>query len=728
MRSPAERSGDATGVDDIDPYYIRTGDSESESRDLALKHNDTFAIFDRYGDMPVTGLRKAGLFHRGTRYLSRSWLRFDVGWPILLSSAVSRDNAWISVDQTNADVSAGGVVVLPRGTLHLSRVFTLWDGTMQEQVTLRNFGPSAVTITLVSGFDADFVDIFEVRGTARTRRGQRLDAIIEPPSVVLGYAGLDDVVRQTRLSWEPAPARLTDGRAEHDCHVAAGGGVTVTTIVACRASADRARWQGPLPAARPIAARARSHDRCEISTSNPQFNEWLRRSDADLTMMITETSHGPYPYAGVPWFSTPFGRDGLITALECLWIDPAIAKGVLTYLAATQAHRVDAARDAQPGKILHECRDGEMAALGEIPFGQYYGSHDATPLFVMLAAAYYERTGDLEHIRGLAPAIDAALSWIAGAGDLDGDGFIEYARQSATGLVHQGWKDSHDAIFHDDGRLAEPPIALCEIQAYVFAAWRGAATIADALGDRARAADYRDRAETVRVRFEESFWHEQLGTYALALDGAKRRCAVRASNAGHALYAGIASAEHASAVAHQLFDETSFSGWGVRTVASSEARYNPMSYHNGSIWPHDNAIVAAGLARYGKRDYVLTLLGAMFDASVNTDLHRLPELFCGFRKRAGDGPTFYPVACNPQAWAAASVFLLLQSALGLEVRGRDQLLQFNHAALPPFLEHVQVRNLHVGTARVDLLLDRHEHDVGIRVLRREGPVEIVSVK
>jgi glycogen debranching enzyme len=405
-----------------------------------------------------------------------------------------------------------------------------------------------------------------------------------------------------------------------------------------------------------------------------------------------------------------------------------MARGVLTVLAATQAATSMPERDAEPGKILHEARSGEMAALNEIPFGRYYGSHDATPLFVMLAAAYYERTGDRQLIESIWPNIDAALSWIEGPGDPDGDGFVEYERHSSTGLVHQGWKDSHDSVFHADGASAEAPIALCEIQGYVYAAWRGAARLAHALGQRTRAEALLAKAERLRERVEASFWSPELQTYALALDGGKARCEVRSSNAGHLLLVGLPSAERAATAARTLMSPASFSGWGIRTVATSEARYNPMSYHNGSVWPHDNALIAAGLARYGCRDEVLTVFQGLFDASIYMDLHRLPELFCGFERRQGERPIRYPVACSPQAWAAASVFMLFQASIGLQIHAPDRLVRFSRATLPSFVDDVWIRGLRVGNASIDLHLQRYGDDVGIHVLRREGEVEIVAVK
>jgi glycogen debranching enzyme len=369
-------------------------------------------------------------------------------------------------------------------------------------------------------------------------------------------------------------------------------------------------------------------------------------------------------------------------------------------------------------------RGGEMAALKEVPFGLYYGSVDATPLFVMLADAYERRTGDLNTVRAIWPAVQQALSWLDRHGDRDGDGFVEYARRSEHGLVQQGWKDSHDAIFHADGADAEPPIALCEVQGYTYAAKHGAARLADRLGDEDLAAQLAREAEWLRLRFEETFWCEDLGTYALALDGAKRPCRVRTSNPGHCLFTGIASRERALRTAETLMDASSLSGWGIRTVAAGESRYNPMSYHNGSVWPHDTALAAAGMARYGLRRPAVELLAALLDASTHLDLHRMPELFCGFHRRSGEGPILYPVACAPQSWAAASVFLLMQSCLGLTVEGGERRVVFDRPMLPECIPWMRLQDLRVGDAAVDLQLVRHDDQVLVEVLRKEGDVAL----
>ena len=714
-------------------FYIRSSSPRVDVRTRVLKQGDTFAVFDRFGDIETFGAGELGLFYQDTRFLSRLTLRLGRDRPLLLSSTIREDNAVMAVDATNPDAWRDGEIVIPRGTVHLFRSKILWEKTCHERLRIHNYGRAAVDVSFSIEFDADFADIFELRGMSRQQRGLRLETQLTRDGVVLAYEGLDKRLRQTRIVFDPPPTRLTESVATFRIPLEAGEAASYRCAIACEVAGDsrieiNPSYEKVVQEAASALERERAQE-AQIFTANEQFNDWLNRSLADLHMMRTVTPYGPYPYAGVPWFSTVFGRDGIITALQFLSFDPSVARGVLGYLAATQADSESPEQDAQPGKVLHETRADEMAILGEIPFKRYYGSIDATPLFVMLVGAYYKRTADRAFIESIWSNVERALGWIDRYGDSDGDGFVEYTRKSKHGLIHQGWKDSHDAIFHSDGTAAAAPIALCEVQGYVYAAKTAASELAKTLGDAARSRELSNQAEALRRKFEKAFWCDDLSSYALALDGSKQPCRVRTSNAGHCLFAGIASDENARRAATTLIDETSFSGWGIRTVASSEARYNPMSYHNGSVWPHDNALIAAGFARYGLKGSATMVLAGLLDASLFLDLHRLPELFCGFPRRPGESPTLYPVACAPQSWASAAVFLLLEACLGLSVFAPEQKLVFSKPVLPAFLRQVSLRDLKVGDARVNLLLTRHDQgDVGVNVLRRDGALEVVVLK
>jgi glycogen debranching enzyme len=692
-----------------------------------LKHGDTYALFDVYGDALEIERSPTGIFHHDTRHLSRLVLAVEGHRPLMLSSTVQPDNVVLDVDLTNPDVFAGDTRVLEKDTFHIARTKFLWEGSCHELFTVSSYAEKRARLRLTLDYGADFADMFEIRGHPRARRGAVHAEMRGPAEVAFVYESLDGVPRTTRLCFSPAPDRLGPERAEYDLQLGARERRAIAVTVHClhdEAHPAAGRFFGIMRRARKSRAAVREGG-AAIRSSSTAFNGVLSRAQADLAMLTTDTPHGPYPYAGVPWFTTAFGRDGLITALQMLWLDPSIARGVLRFLAAHQASTEDAASDREPGKILHEVRECELARLGEVPFRRYYGSVDSTPLFVALAGLYWERTHDRDTLEAIWPNVRAGLEWIARYGDRDGDGFVEYERRKESGLRNQGWKDSEDSVMHADGRLAQGPIALCEVQAYVYLAKRLAARVAADVADHSLAAELRNSAQTLKARFEAAFWCEDLGTYALALDGSKDPCRVRSSNAGHVLFAGLASPERAHRLAQGLTGRDFFTGWGIRTLSSRERRFNPTSYHNGSIWPHDNALIGLGLAHYGHSAQALALTTALFDAASEMPLRRIPELFCGFERKRDKAPTLYPVACAPQAWAAASPVALLQACLGMEIDAAGGKLALRRPHLPPFLDWLEIRRLQVGDAHLDLLVRRDaDQSVAVSLLSRTGAAEV----
>jgi glycogen debranching enzyme len=695
-----------------------------------LKHNDTFALLDEFGDICAGPLEPAGLFHKDTRHLSRLELKLEGHRPLLLASTVRTDNVVLDVNLTNPDFFAGGELVLAKEKFHIARALFLWEGACCEHLAVTSYAAKRRRLRLTLEFDADFTDIFEIRGFRRDHRGPVRAELATGSRVVFRYEGEDGVVRTTQLTFAPAPARLMARRAEFELELEPHERYSLDLTIQCSHGAARiegVRRFGPTLRSAKRARAARRRQAARIETSNETVNAILSRSASDLALLVTDTAQGGYPYAGLPWFSTVFGRDGLITAMQMLWLDPDLARGVLLFLAAHQGARDDPGADEEPGKILHELREGELARIGAVPFGRYFGSIDSTPLFVALAGMYWQRTRDRRTIEALWPHLKAALRWIDHRGDRDGDGFVEYARMRETGLRNQGWKDSDDAIFHEDGSLAAGSIALCEVQGYVHLARTLAAELAFDLGETADSRELLGKAEALRAAFDRAYWCDSIGSYALALDGEKRPCRVRASNAAQLLYTDIVRRDRIEPMVRQLFGRAFFTGWGVRTVAEGEPRYNPTSYHNGSVWPHDNALIALGLARQGRTAEAVRLATALFDAAARMPMNRLPELYCGFPRRAGKEPVLYPVACVPQAWSACAPPALLQACLGIEIDAESATLVMHRPRLPPFLDWVNLRGLRVAEAVLDVGLRREGDTVAVTLLEREGEAEVQVV-
>jgi glycogen debranching enzyme len=709
-----------------DQYYILASTFTADLPKLVLKHDEAFFVADRRGDFPDVPDSEFGFYVGGTRFLDRFDLRVHGQRPLLLNSAVSGDNLQVAVDLTNADVHDGDAILLAGRTLHLGRRLTLYGRQLSQTLSIESFAAAPVRLDLDWRFGSDFVDVFEVRGLRRERRGEQLTPVCEGATVRLAYRGLDKVVRTTLLSFEPQPQEIMAGAVVYRLTVPAGGRLDLSVTVATSETEALPNARLSLPEIvrrRRDESQRHSQQTSRVTTSHEGLTGWLRRSRGDLHMLLTETADGSIPYAGIPWYVAPFGRDSLITALQMLPFEPQIARGTLRFLARHQGTRDDPFTDQEPGRILHELRTGEMAACREIPFIPYFGSVDATPLFVMLMAEYVRWTGDRALALELWPALELALGWILGPGA--GDGYLTYDCRSPKGLGNQGWKDSNDAIMHASGELAPSPIAVVEAQGYKYAALLGGADVAELLGHRDAAPALRETARRLRERFEADFWDDGHGFYALALDGLSLPCRVTASNPAHCLWAGIASEGHAKAVADRLMAEDMFSGWGLRSLSAREKLYNPMSYHNGSVWPHDTAIAAAGLRRYGQIDAFLSIATALFDAALEWEGARMPELFCGFGRAPGLGPTRYPVACSPQAWAAGVPFHLLGAMLGLSPDARDNRINLIHPVLPSWLDWVEIRDLRLRDSSLDFVVSRGSQTAAVELLSRRGDAELV---
>jgi glycogen debranching enzyme len=717
------------------------------------KHGNLYLLTDGRGDIRIDS-RGLGLYDLDTRILSTSILRLNDEPPTVLRGP-NANGGDDTIQLTNPEPRRNpDEKVLPeslaRRELSLTRTRRI-DGELHERLTIVNYSALAQPIDVQLGLGVDMADIFEVRGYPRPARGELQPIEVRGDRVVFAYDGLDGRHRATSVCVEGDGhlGPVTDREAFPEATVLAtwrgslesGERMTIGWRVSAVAEvldvptptgdgpADR---RGPDPEAGGATEDASSHpDRLfespRISTDHELLDRTLARSMVDLAALRND---GPgtgehYLAAGIPWFATLFGRDSLIAALETVAFMPALAVASLDVLARRQATVDDPWSDAEPGKILHELRAGEMARSGETPHAAYYGSVDSTPLWLILLGETHAWTGDDALVDRLWPNALAALDWIDNHGDLDGDGFVEYRRRSPRGLLNQGWKDSGDAIRHVDGVPAEGPIALVEVQGYVYAARRTMARLARRRGEMDLAEQCETAAANLREAFDAAFWMPDRGFYAMALDGHKRQVGTIGSNVGQALWTGIVPPVRAMIVADRLIEPDLFSGWGIRTYASGQPGYNPVGYHTGSIWPHDNAMVAAGLKQIGAADAANLLAGRLIESAQWFPDLRLPELFCGFGREDVGAPVAYPVACSPQAWAAAAPFFLIHTMLGLRADAANHLLELIEPTLPEWLTRLTIRGLPIGGASVDLLVHRWRGRTSAELLDRHGVVDVL---
>jgi glycogen debranching enzyme len=696
------------------------GRVEDISASLVLREGNQFLLTDEDGNIssPTQGL---GLYYRDTRHLSVHNLLIDGLPPVRLFSMADTGYTQQQVMGNRRSVQGGRVA--GRCTVEIVRDRTLHD-SLDETLRLTNYNPFPVELNLRYDFDADFADVFEVRGHPRERYSDPPAAQVEASAIHYAYRGVDGQWRRTSITFATPPTSLDSQHAEFVVQLGARGRAEIgmrvefleepgqpetSRLARQRLQSDYDAWRGSF---------------ARVTTDNDAFNEVLSRSLDDLRMLWTPDKEGSgFLAAGVPWYSTLFGRDSIIASLQTLPYRPDVARQCLEILAAKQGRTFNEVRVEEPGKIAHELRDDELSAVGELPYARYYGSVDSTPLFILLVAEYFHWTADLDSVRRLMPAIDAALTWIKDCGDLDGDGFLEYRTDASDGLRNQGWKDSAEAIMHADGVLCEGPIALAEVQSYVFAAYERLAPVFEALGMHDRAAELRAEAQDLKQAFLKAFWLPGSCRLAMALDGDKKPSDVMSSNAGQALWGGILDPDSAAHIRDSLFKEDMFSGWGVRTLSSDATLYNPLGYHLGTVWPHDNGLIAMGLKRYGFNAEVNTLATGLFDASRLFHSQRLPELFGGQARATSPAPVPYPVACRPQAWTAGTTLHLLQAVLGLSTEGGKRLI-IDRPELPVWLHDVHVERLPVGRGSVYLHFNRNREGTLVNA-ETDGDIEVV---
>lgn len=735
--------------------------SERPQPTLTIKDNDLFLVTDTLGN--IGGYVKddmnasMGLFCCDTRFLSRLELQINGHSPVLLSSTADKGFA-LSVLCTNPSTDGGerlegGDKLEPNAqieekekapefeplradTIGIAREIVL-NGALFEEIEVSNYSTSSIRFQLSLSFDADFVDLFVVRGYGRKKHGQLLRVVPTAPAaepetkeLTLAYQGLDGSIMESRIEFVHCqPDNLMGYTAvwqiELESHQTQKLGYrlqmrtnnrpapsvpTPVTLVQARAAelSEQRDWRQQVT---------------QIRSDKNTFNQVIERAEQDVYLLRQSFGKGKVLSAGVPWFSTLFGRDSIIAASQTLMLDPSIARETLTVLADYQGKEDNEWRDEQPGKILHELRMGEMARCQEIPHTPYYGTVDATPLWLMLYAEYYAWTHDTETLERLWPNARAAMEWIDR--NCKETGYLSYCRLSKRGLANQGWKDSGDCIVNRKGQLATGAIALCEVQAYVYAAKIRLAEIAR-LKKRIDLADrWLEDAKDLKNRFNRDFWISEEDFCALALDGDGKQVDSISSNPGHCLYLGIFSPEKAYSVAERLRAPDMFNGWGIRTLSSLSPAYNPMGYHVGSVWPHDNALIAMGLRSLGLIDQALELSQALMDMTLQQPYQRPPELFCGYNRTSDNAPVKYPVACSPQAWATGSIFQLLQMMVNLVPDAPNNHLRILDPALPESINRLSLQNLRVGPTLLDLEFERSGNTTACRVAKKRGNLRVM---
>ena len=713
-----------------EPRLVYQNAEPRKVNNLTLIDGKTFLSTTIAGDIMPPGAPDVGFFHDDTRFLSRLELRVDGYRTVVLSSSTEQTFA-SQIELTTGKSTMRETYEIPENTVHIRREQLLSSETLFDNFSFENFNFHELELNIELAYEADFMDVFQVRGVAREKLGQYYLPSVRGDSIVFHYRGRDGIARETVIHLSPEPDMVDGTTARWKLRLPPFKRFQLQTTIVPHVEGKRSRSVRPdfaqqLRSRREAIAEWASHS-TSFSAGNSIFSEMVETCKADFHALQIPEAKERVIAAGIPWFATMFGRDSIIAAYQSLMLNPQLASETLRVLASHQGKEKNDWRDEEPGKILHEYREGEMTRAGEMPFGPYYGSVDATPLWLILLSETFNWTADEQLVKDLLPNAYRALEWIDSYGDLDGDGFIEYQRRSSKGLANQGWKDSWDAIMHHDGEVAKSPIALCEVQGYVYEAKYRMASLMRSFGDVKTADRLKKESAEMARRFEKAFWMPKLAFYAMALDREKRQTQVISSNPGHLLFTRMLAQDRAKAVTQRFMRDDVFSGWGWRTMSRDERVFNPLSYHRGSIWPHDNSLIAHGMALYEFREPANQLFTALYQAALNFRDYRLPELFCGIERREHDEPVQYPVSCSPQAWASGSIFLILMSVLGIRPSAQRRELNIVNPALPEFLENLSIRNMRIGGSRVGLDFTRRGERTFCNVVDIEGDKLLVNV-
>lgn len=692
---------------------------------ISLKHGEVYSVTNNYGDMDET-LMGTGIYYKDTRFLKHYVMKINNQPCIFLTKKFNKGIENI-FKLSNGDIQAGDSHY-EKMDLEVNRSQLIYDEIFYDKVEITNGSRKNINCSISFLLETMFEDIFEVRGAKRQLRGNLKTPSINDNELFLAYEGLDGIERKLKVTGTKG-VNISNDDITYDISLAPGEKENVELAVQVSINDQPIKNTLSYQEAKQLAEQNLDNwldNQTKITTSNPKVNKTIKQAEQNIYMLATDIGQGHFPVAGIPWFCVPFGRDSILTAVQTLVLDPSLAKNTLRTLAAVQGEKLNGSNEEAPGKILHEMRNGEMANLGEVPFKRYYGSIDATPLFIVLFTETVRWTGDEDLLHDLLPTVEKALAYLEKYADLDGDQFIEFHNQASGGLAVQSWKDSNHSMVHKDGTHSESPMAVVEVQGYLYDAKIKMAELYDYMENADKANKLKQEAAEIKERFDNSFWMEDEKYYALALDKEKKQIQTITSDPGHALWSGIIPIEKSKDTANKLLDEGLFSGWGIRTMSKNEKVYSPVAYHNGTVWPHDNSMIVLGLAKYGYTAHVKKLVSALFASAEQFEEHRLPELFCGYDNQQEETIVPFPVACSPQAWAAGTPFALVHALLGLQVDSHRKVMKIN-PTLPEEIDWIECKGIQVGKGSIDITVKKENDEIVFDITNNTSGLKIEQV-